>query len=216
MDSNEASKAPKIANALMENFDVIIDHLSCGDYLFIGSEDHRPLLVERKTVTDFMGSIKDRLIPQLKCLKEFEEKGDVCLLFEGWMGLIRKRTKWKNASASRFLESVALVWRVPIIPSADYVWTIEWFKAKAKSMGKPKEKKIYSLRPSARKWLDTEDQARYLLEGIRGIGPKKATFLLEKFGSIRNIVNASREDIEKVIGVKATNKLIEVIEFSTE
>ncbi|MHA1286231.1 MAG: ERCC4 domain-containing protein, partial [Candidatus Thorarchaeota archaeon] len=95
VDSNEASKAPKIAKALMKDFEVVIEPLTCGDYLFIGSEEHRPLLVERKTVTDFMGSVRDRLIPQLKCLKEFEEKGDICLLFEGWMGLIRKRTKWK-------------------------------------------------------------------------------------------------------------------------
>lgn len=213
-DSNEAAKAPKIVRALQKEFNVIIDPLACGDWLFIGSEEHRPLLIERKTPTDLVGSMKNgRLVRQLKGLKDFEDKGDICLLIEGWMGTIQRFTRFDATSVSRFIESIALVWKVPIIPSPNQKWTISWFKSKAKAMGKPKEKKLYALRPSARKVLDVGDQARYVLEGIPGIGPKRATVLLRKFGSIKNITNASRDELKKAVGNKTADRIIEVIEW---
>ena len=42
---------------------------------------------------------------------------------------------------------------------------------------------------------------RYVLEGLKGIGPKRAGALLERFGTLRNIFNASVEELEQVPGI---------------
>ena len=43
---------------------------------------------------------------------------------------------------------------------------------------------------------------RSLLDEISGIGEKTKEQLLKKFGSVKKISEASREDLEKVIGLK--------------
>jgi len=44
---------------------------------------------------------------------------------------------------------------------------------------------------------------QFIVESFPGIGPKTSKKLLEKFGSIKEVVNASEEDLKKVIGKKA-------------
>ena len=47
----------------------------------------------------------------------------------------------------------------------------------------------------------TIDLSRYLVEGLPGVGPKLALTLLAHFGSARNVLNASTDDLCKVAGV---------------
>jgi excinuclease ABC subunit C len=47
------------------------------------------------------------------------------------------------------------------------------------------------------------------LDNIRGIGPKSKNALLSHFKSFDNIINASKEDLEAVVGVSKTKILIE-------
>jgi ERCC4-type nuclease len=50
-------------------------------------------------------------------------------------------------------------------------------------------------------------QRQYLLEGIQGIGPKRAKALLLHFGSLRNIFNAT---CQKLISVKGIHQALAV------
>lgn len=42
---------------------------------------------------------------------------------------------------------------------------------------------------------------RYLVEGLRGVGPKTAMALLDEFGSARDVFAASEEELQRVHGV---------------
>ena len=42
----------------------------------------------------------------------------------------------------------------------------------------------------------------YIIEGFPGIGPTTARKLIEKFKTIKNIINASKEELEEILGKK--------------
>ena len=51
--------------------------------------------------------------------------------------------------------------------------------------------------------LSKEEQIQFILEGFPNIGPAKAKKLIEKFKSIKNIISASEEELELILGKKA-------------
>lgn len=55
---------------------------------------------------------------------------------------------------------------------------------------------------AVKKTKNKKEQMQYILEGFPSIGPKTARKLLEKFSSIKNISNASEEELKKTIGKK--------------
>jgi len=48
---------------------------------------------------------------------------------------------------------------------------------------------------------------QFILEGFPSIGPVKAKQMIEQFKTLKNIVNASEGDLEKVLG-KNTKEII--------
>jgi len=46
-----------------------------------------------------------------------------------------------------------------------------------------------------------DDKIRYVAEGIAGIGPSRAISLLKHFKTIRNLSNASIEELAQVEGI---------------
>ena len=42
-----------------------------------------------------------------------------------------------------------------------------------------------------------------ILEGFPGIGPKTSKKLLKEFKTIQNVVNASEEDLKRILGKRA-------------
>jgi len=50
---------------------------------------------------------------------------------------------------------------------------------------------------------DKKETLQFLLEGFPGIGPKTAKKLLEKYKTIKNIINTPQEELEKEIGKKS-------------
>lgn len=59
--------------------------------------------------------------------------------------------------------------------------------------------------------LSTKRSLRSILDEIKGIGPKKKRILLERYGSVEQLRNVSREEIEQLIGKRATESLINEI-----
>ena len=156
--------------------------------------------IERKTVSDFISSmLNKRLFKQLEELQQYNNR---LLIIEG----IDEQELYANdeeiagvhPNAIRgFLLSILLKYKVPIIFSKDAEDTAKFISVIAR-----KKQKEMSLNVT-KKSLDSKERMQFILEGFPGIGPKTAKKLLEEFKSIKNISNASEEELTKVLGKKA-------------
>jgi ERCC4-type nuclease len=63
VDSNEAAENESMVESLRKVVEVAVKPLPAGDYLIVGRESNA--LVERKTIMDFLNSLKGRLWDQL-------------------------------------------------------------------------------------------------------------------------------------------------------
>jgi DNA excision repair protein ERCC-4 len=189
VDSREAHQMPGVAEELSRmGVRVDVRPLAAGDYLLYAPPGGKPLLVERKTPTDFLESVKGRLWDQLEVLKSAEADGfSVAVALVGHLPVVRRLTKWNESSVARLIDEVALSWRIPIIPCPDRRWFTTWLAAKSKSLGKGGVKRMVAMR-HARRGMSLNDKILYVLEGA--VGTQTARELLRKFGTINAIANA--------------------------
>src|SRR3989339_797654 len=104
-----------------------------------------------------------------------------------------------NANAVRgFLLSILLKHNVPIIFSKNQKDTAKFIDILAK-----RQSKEVSLNVKKRT-LKPNEQLQFIIESFPGIGPKTAKKLLIKFRTIRKIINASHNELKKIIGKQAT------------
>lgn len=168
-------------------------NLKIADYIIGG------VAVERKTVSDFISSmINKRLLNQLEELGQYKEK---LLIVEGideqeLYTDSEKKTGMHPNSVRGFLLSILLKYKVPIIFTKNYLDTARFLSVLAKR--KPKE---LSLNVS-KKSLNKKERLQFILEGFPGIGPKTAKKLLEKFKTIKKIINAPEEELREILGKK--------------
>ena len=173
--------------------DVEFKELKIGDYIA------GDIIIERKTISDFISSmLNKRIFAQIEDLKQFESK---LLIIEG----IEERELYNdnseggvNANAIRgFLLSITLKHKIPIIftknseDTAKYLFILLNKKENEMSLNAKKKSR------------NKKEQLQFILEGFPGIGPKTAKKLLKEFKSIKNITNASEEELRKLIGKKA-------------
>ena len=171
---------------------VKIGALKAGD--FVLSED---VGVERKIVSDFVASLIDgRLFEQASKLRSSFPKPLVIL--EGNFSEIFARNVNPAALWGAF-SSLALDWNLNFLFSENPRQTAELLLtiAKREQLGK---KKPVSARDEV-KPKTLIDMQQYFIEGLPSVGPTLARNLLKHFGSPRNIVNASLEELQKVDGV---------------
>jgi ERCC4-type nuclease len=172
--------------------EIEINSLQIGDYLIDN------IVIERKTFSDFISSmISKRLVQQLKQMKEYSKQ---ILIIEGFENpdLFKKETRLNPNSTRGFLLSIILNYKVPIIFSKDYIETSKYLILLAKKQLKPKT--VISLHSRIPKTL--EEQRNYVLESFPNLGPITSRKLLEKFRTIKNVINADEEDLKKVLGKK--------------
>lgn len=214
VDSREASKNRDIVESLRaKGLEVAVAELSVGDYYLTAAESEAPILVERKTVTDFVNSIRDnRVWDQAKRLREAAANDGVrpVILLEGWLGVVEKRTRWNIAAVLRVLDELALDWGIPILPTHNKRATIAWLVAKARSLGDTRRKKVMRLR-TVKKPMTLNERILYVAEGLAG--PVLARRLLERFRTLRQLANASVEELMTVegIGEKRAKEIYQVL-----
>lgn len=184
---------------IKENFDIEFKDLKIGDYIV------KDTIIERKTIPDFISSmINGRLLKQLEELKQFENK---LLMIEGVSKheIYSDDNQKVNANAIRgFLLSIVLKHKIPLMFTKDSEDTAKFIEVLSRK--KTKEIKLNA----GKKTLNKKEQLQFIIESFPGIGPKKSKELLEKFGSIQNIINAPEEDLKKILGKRAEN-FIELI-----
>lgn len=202
VDSREAAKNKDIVEVLKRRgVKVAISALTVGDYYLLAPEGRKPILVERKTVMDFLNSIRDKRVwEQAKVLKEAEEVEEVIpvIILEGSLSAIEKFTKWRITAVLRILDELVLSWNIRIIPTPNKKSTIEWLIAKIKALGSPERKRPPKLRVK-KKPMSVNEQILYVAEGL--VGPVLARKLLLHFKTLKNIANASVGELMRVEGI---------------
>jgi len=103
-----------------------------------------------------------------------------------------------HANAIRgFLLSVTLKHKIPIIFTKNSEDTVKYLLI----LLNKKENEI-SLN-AKKKGRNKKEQLQFILESFPGIGPKTAKRLLKEFKTIKGVINATKEELKKIIGKKA-------------
>ena len=168
--------------------------LKVADYLV------RNIAIERKSVSDFVASMRNRrLLNQLAELQQYENK---LLIVEGideqelYTDSEEKIGMHPNAIRG-FLLSILLKHKIPIIFTKNSEDTAKFIFVLSK-----KKSQELSLNVS-KKSLTKKERLQFILESFPGIGPKTAKKLLAKFKTIKNVMNAPLEELKQILGKKA-------------
>lgn len=170
--------------------------LDVGDYIF-----DNDLLVERKTVFDFCGSIKDgRLFKQVSKLSKGKIPG--ILILEGKQKDFNK-TDFSVQAILGIMVSISLGFKVPIFRSKGIEETVtimlQGYKQLTKDMFQ--DERIYPRKGVFKKRKDQSlKQKIHILEGFPGIGVDRAERLLDHFGSLKAVFEADTEELSSVQG----------------
>jgi ERCC4-type nuclease len=176
VDSNEASSRRDIVNYFrLSGFDVEVKRLDVCDYVVSDRCG-----VERKDVSDFLGSMKDgRLFSQARDMAEVYEKP--ILILEGRMSKAFRRSRMRPSSVYGALSSLALDYGLSIIPTEDPEATSVLLHRLAYREQVEDERPV-QLR-SVKREMPLHRQQIFLLSGLPQIGTTLAEELLRRFDS---------------------------------
>ncbi len=192
IDSNEPGDIPEKLRDL--GVEIEIQKIAPGDYVL------GPVGIERKTLTDFFSSlVKKRLFEQIQRLRDAYPQP--LLVLEGDLAEIS--TYKHPQSILGALLSIETTERVPILNTADKDQTALLLSVLWKRQDKGAAE--YGLRHKP-KGLTLEQRQRFLVEGLPSVGETLARNLLERFGTVQGVFNATEEelkDVAKIGDVKA-------------
>lgn len=194
----------KVIRHLSEmEIDVKVQAMAVGDYQ-VSDE----VVIERKTAKDFVDSIVDkRLFKQARSL--MEEFKRPLIILEGddlYNGMI-------NPNAIRgSIASIALDFGISIIPTRNAQDTAAMIKRIA-IREQSGEKTPIQIRTD-KKPVNLWEQQLFIIESLPNIGPVNAKNLLEHFGTVANIINASESQLQEVegIGIKTAANIRKVVD----
>jgi len=198
-------KHSQLLRALHDRDDVNITlkRLDEGDYLI--SND---VAVEYKRIPDFVDSIIDgRLLNQLRNLKNFARP---VLLIEGTENIYGLRRIHPNA-INGMLATIAINCCIPIL------WTKTDSESAALLAQMAKREDSTEKRPFAfhtTKPISQKEQQEFIVSSLPSVGASLCKPLLEKFGSVKNVINASEEELRdvKLIGEKKASTIRHVLD----
>lgn len=173
---------------------LVIRRLALGDY-----QVDEALLVERKTLLDLTQSVKDgRLFSQGLRLANAPLRSAVIL--EGRSGDLA-RSGMRREAIQGALITLTLFLGIPLLRAIDPEETaglilIAARQARARAIGALPR---HGTRPNGK----SRTQNR-ILQGLPGIGPERARRLVEHFGSIESVIQATPEELAEVPGIGAT------------
>ena len=171
------------SDLIKQGFSVEFKELKVADYITKG------IAVERKSASDFFASVFDkRIFSQLDELAQYEKK---LLIIEG---NLQKENRMHENALKGILLTITLRYKTPILFSKDEEETAKYLKIIAE-----KNKKESSIN-AMKKNLSPEEELIFILESFPGIGPSKAKKLLEKFGTLKKIVNSSENKLKNILG----------------
>jgi len=121
------------------------------------------------------------------------------LILEGKNFEALKETKINPNAIRGMILSISLDFNIPVIFTRDEEDTAKFLITLAKRQLKTNaEFTLHSRKPATIK-----EQKKYVIESFPNIGPKNAERLLNHFKTVKNIINASEEELKSLIGKKA-------------
>ena len=187
------------ANLIEKKANIDFEQLEIGDYLI------QDTIIERKTFSDFVGSmINKRLFDQLREIKKYPK---YFLIIEGFYYDYDKFNVHENAIRGMLL-SIAIDYQIPIIYTENEEDTANFLILVAKKYERPKQE--MSIRQS--KTLKTpEEQKQFILEGFPGIGPAAAINLLDKFPTLQEIFNSTQKELKEILDENKLQKFLDLL-----
>jgi Fanconi anemia group M protein len=166
------------------------------------------IAVERKSSQDFTSSIIDkRLYKQARDLSENFNKPLIIIEGENLYGCGLHPNAIRGA-----LASLAVDFGIPIIPTRSPEDTAAMLHRLAVRECKKGPKDVPMQ--IGKKPLSLQEQQLFIIESLPNIGPVNARQLLKKFGSVKRIINASKEELTSVDGIGniTAEKIIDVVD----
>ncbi len=204
--ADDREKGNKIIKELIgQGVSLTLQRIDVGDYIV-----SRRCAAEYKTVQDFVDSIIDgRLLHQVKELKQNYERPVIVL--EGTEDLYSQRNIHPNAIRG-MIATITVSYGIPIIRTKDNAETSAILVSIAKREQEENGKE-FSLHGS-KKPMGVKEQQEYIISSLPGVGPGLAKPLLGRFKSVKNVVNASEEELKEVgkIGEKKAKEIREIVE----
>ncbi len=201
---DDREKSSKIVRDLIEKrIKVRLRRLEAGDFVVSAR-----CAVEFKTVPDFVGSIIDgRLLSQLIALKKIYDRP--LLIVEGEEDMYAQRNIHPNAIRG-MLSTITVTLGIPILHTRNPTDTAALLAvtARREQLQGVKDATLHAKKP-----FTTREQQEYIIAALPGIGLKLSKPLLEQFGSIKNIMNASIPELQVVekIGEKKAREIQRVL-----
>jgi Fanconi anemia group M protein len=209
VDSREANSAV-VRELVRFGVNVKLQNLPVGDYVI--SEE---VVVERKTVSDFVSSIIDkRLFTQAKNLVSTYLKP--VFIVEG-----ENLYSGSGVSAKAIrgaILSLNLDYKIPVVLTKNPTETASYLVLMAER--EQLEKDSHPTIRGERKPLSLKEQQEYVVAGLPNVELTLAKRLLAAFGSVEKVFQASKEELKKVPGIGETiaEKIRKVItaKYNTE
>lgn len=186
-----------------------LDKLENADYILSGRVG-----VEIKKVGDFVDSIIDgRLLQQVKDLKNNFERPLVVI--EGSEDIYSMRNVHPN-SIRGMLATIAVSYGIPVLHTKDAKESASLLNIIAKRE-QEETSKDFTLH-GEKKAMSLKDWQEYVIAALPGVGATLSKPLLKKFKTVKKIINAKKEQLEKVekIGPKKAEAIRDVVEREYE
>jgi Fanconi anemia group M protein len=167
------------------------------------------IAIERKTQNDFINSIIDKRI--LNQLIEIKNHFEVPLLIiEGDKNIYTIRDFHPNAIRGMFA-AITIDYQIPVIFTKNHRDTVAFLKVILNRIEKG-HRAISLLKK--KKPLTIREHQEYIIQALPGIGSTLAKNILKKFSTVKNIINASEDNLKKVekLGPKKIKEIKKVIE----
>jgi ERCC4-type nuclease len=211
-----------IAESIYSPIEII--SLPLADILIVG-DDHA-VAVERKTVTDFINSVRsNRLWDQLLRFMKTESILDYKIMRRIVVihGSFEKHASgWDDSSLSRLWAStmgalleISFVYETPIVFAENDTALTAFLRILVKREESGANDKLPPPRwykKQAKLELPTKDRKLYVLDSIPLIGESQAKALLDHFKNIENVARASKEELQQVekIGKKKAELIYDI------
>jgi DNA excision repair protein ERCC-4 len=201
-DRERPSGIPKLIDNL-EQTQLTIERLTLGDYLV-----DNWLLIERKQIKDLLASIiNGRLFEQASRLANSPLK--TAIIIEGCSKDIKDYNVHRNSILGA-LVTLSLIFGISILRSANQAETVKLMLFAATQKGR-RNKTILprcGYRPKSLK-----KRQLFIIQGLPNTGPVNAKRLLEHFGTVKNVFNATFDELTVVegIGPVRAKKILEVL-----
>lgn len=206
-DMREAKSGVIKALSGMENIELSVGELPCGDYVLSPE-----VAVERKSANDFVLSVMSgRVFEQVGRMKmDFKRP---IVMIEG--DPLKTRSQIDPKAVAGAISSLIAIQEVSVIMVADAAETAVMLSTMAKHL---QEGLGYEINLHPKKPKPNPDAAQYVISSLPGVGPGNAKKLLDHFGSIIRVMTATTEEIMKVkgIGPKTAVRIHELIHFGED